>query len=239
MPDDGQADPQDLLKDLFIYAPLGAVLIARDRIGPFVDEAIERGREEFGAARTGIRNQVRIAKSVGRTRVRKRVAELGDRTDEPPLRAARQVGESVLRQAEQAVSDATERLGPLEESFKEVRSAGEEAIRRAQEQVGMRLARNQRGREEDEPGNRGNGGSPRPPSAARSRPARSAATGKGRAPSPDGLAIAEYDSLSAAQINARLGGLTAGELEHVLAYESKTRGRKTVLARVEQEIRRQ
>src|SRR4051794_18501996 len=54
------------------------------------------------------------------------------------------------------------------------------------------------------------------------------------APASDDLAIPGYDSLSASQVVQRLAGLSADELEMVRAYESATRGRKTILSRVAQ-----
>ena len=54
------------------------------------------------------------------------------------------------------------------------------------------------------------------------------------APSDDGLAIPGYDALSASQVVQRLAGLSDDELEAVRSYESTTRGRKTILNRVEQ-----
>jgi hypothetical protein len=56
----------------------------------------------------------------------------------------------------------------------------------------------------------------------------------GPAPTGDGLAIPGYDALSASQVVQRLAGLSGPELEDVRAYESATRGRKTILNRVEQ-----
>jgi len=53
-------------------------------------------------------------------------------------------------------------------------------------------------------------------------------------PSDDGLAIPGYDALSASQVVQRLAGLSTEELEAVRAYESSTRGRKTILHRVDQ-----
>ena len=47
------------------------------------------------------------------------------------------------------------------------------------------------------------------------------------------LAIPDYESLSAAQVNARLGALTPDELHAVKLYEESHRGRRTILARVE------
>ena len=48
------------------------------------------------------------------------------------------------------------------------------------------------------------------------------------------LAIPSYDSLSAPQVVQRLAGLSEDEVEAVLAYETATRGRKTILSRASQ-----
>lgn len=48
------------------------------------------------------------------------------------------------------------------------------------------------------------------------------------------LAIPGYDSLSAPQVVQRLDGLSDAELESVRAYETATRGRKTILSRIAQ-----
>jgi hypothetical protein len=53
-------------------------------------------------------------------------------------------------------------------------------------------------------------------------------------PDAGGLAIPGYDTLSASQVVPRLEGLSAEELDDVRAYEVATRGRKTVLTRIDQ-----
>ena len=53
-------------------------------------------------------------------------------------------------------------------------------------------------------------------------------------PDVAGLAITDYDSLSASQVVSRLQGLSTAELEAVRSYEAATRGRKTILNRVQQ-----
>jgi outer membrane biosynthesis protein TonB len=57
---------------------------------------------------------------------------------------------------------------------------------------------------------------------------------KAAPPSSAGLAITDYDSLSASQVVSRLQGLSTAELEAVRSYEAATRGRKTILNRVQQ-----
>lgn len=48
------------------------------------------------------------------------------------------------------------------------------------------------------------------------------------------LAIPGFDSLSASQVVQRLDGLSRSELVAVRAYEASTRGRRTILSRVDQ-----
>lgn len=50
----------------------------------------------------------------------------------------------------------------------------------------------------------------------------------------DQLAIPGYDSLSASQVVQRLAGLSPAELAAVGRYETATRGRRTILARIGQ-----
>ena len=54
------------------------------------------------------------------------------------------------------------------------------------------------------------------------------------APPAGTLAIPDYDALSASQVVHRLEGLSDDELEAVRSYEGATRGRRTILGRVEQ-----
>ena len=50
----------------------------------------------------------------------------------------------------------------------------------------------------------------------------------------DHLAIPGYDALSASQVVQRLEGLSGNELDAVRVYEEATRGRKTILAKIDQ-----
>ena len=55
-----------------------------------------------------------------------------------------------------------------------------------------------------------------------------------QAPSSEELGIPGYDSLSASQVVQRLASLSGPELDAVREYETATRGRRTILARVSQ-----
>jgi hypothetical protein len=60
------------------------------------------------------------------------------------------------------------------------------------------------------------------------------AAGNGHVPEVSTLSIPGFDSLSASQVVQRLDGLNRVELVSVRAYEASTRGRRTILNRVDQ-----
>ncbi len=76
------------------------------------------------------------------------------------------------------------------------------------------------------PGDAASGGAP---GARTARP-----WSNGHVPSASTLSIPGFDALSASQVVQRLDGLTREELVSVRAYESATRGRRTILNRVDQ-----
>ncbi|HEY1990015.1 MAG TPA: hypothetical protein VGG43_11155 [Acidimicrobiales bacterium] len=56
----------------------------------------------------------------------------------------------------------------------------------------------------------------------------------GHVPSASSLAIPGFDTLSASQVVQRLDGLSRAELVSARAYEAGTRGRRTILSRIDQ-----
>jgi hypothetical protein len=81
----------------------------------------------------------------------------------------------------------------------------------------------------------GSAAAPDPPATNGHGPIPAApAPAAGPVPDAASLAIPGYDTLSASQVVPRLEGLTPAELEAVRAYEVATRGRKTVLTRIDQ-----
>jgi len=74
-----------------------------------------------------------------------------------------------------------------------------------------------------------------PPVAADPTPAAPPARpSNGHVPEVASLAIPGFDTLSASQVVQRLDGLSRQELVAVRAYETSTRGRRTILSRVDQ-----
>ena len=76
------------------------------------------------------------------------------------------------------------------------------------------------------------------PSPFRSPSTDGPARAHGRQPDAD-LAIPDYEALSASQVVRRLDGLGPDELEAVYRHESATRGRRTILHRVQQLLGRE
>ena len=78
-------------------------------------------------------------------------------------------------------------------------------------------------------------GTPSPAAAPTPTPASAAGTdGPGEGGSASDLPIPGYDGLSASQVIERLGGLPASALAQIRAYEVAHRGRRTVLASIDQ-----
>jgi hypothetical protein len=73
-----------------------------------------------------------------------------------------------------------------------------------------------------------------PTSADRPEAVATDATPTAPAPAVGDLPISGYDSLAASQVIPRLAGLTSDELDAVEAYETATRGRKTILGKIAQ-----
>jgi hypothetical protein len=77
---------------------------------------------------------------------------------------------------------------------------------------------------------------PAQPSPATADPASAVPTRtvNGHVPDVSSLAIPGFDTLSASQVVQRLDGLSRPELVAVRTYEASTRGRRTILSRVDQ-----
>lgn len=73
-----------------------------------------------------------------------------------------------------------------------------------------------------------------PPAPERTRTPRSTQSTESADVTADSLAIPGYDSLAASQVVQRLEGLSAEELDEVRRYEEATRGRRTILSRINQ-----
>jgi hypothetical protein len=154
------------------------------------------------------------------------------------------IATSVVEELPKLANRGRERL---EVRMSSARSVGEFVVKAGHDELRRRSERLlHRGRPpSDHPGRPDTDGPGRPtagptgvvpdPSPAGPAPAPAApTTGNGHVPPVGTLAIPGFDTLSASQVVQRLDGLTRGELVAVRAYESSTRGRRTILSRVDQ-----
>lgn len=177
--------PLDRVVELFVYAPVGLALSARD----LVPGLVERGRRQVDP-------QVGVARMVGQMAV---------------SQGRSQAGKAV----EHAVASAQatlEQLGVLDHG-EPVKGPGTASSATATSPA------------------------PPPPPSTDEPIAAPPAPSVPRAengPAAAGLAIPDYDSLSASQVLPRLSSLSHEELEAVRAYEHTHRGRKTILNKIAQ-----
>ena len=171
--------------DLFLYAPLGLALTAREEL----PRLVEKGRKQFSDQATTARLMGEYAVQEGRRDLNERAKKVSD-----TLSGLTGTRRPAPRPSAPAPSTPAPPPAPS---------------------------------------------TPAPPVTAPSAPAPPAeamapSAAAGPRPSDDSLAIPGYDALSASQVVQRLAGLSTDELEAVRAYESATRGRKTILHRVDQ-----
>jgi hypothetical protein len=165
--------------DLFLYAPLGLALTAREEL----PRLVEKGRKQFSEQVTTARVMGEYALQEGQRDLEQRTKQVADTIS--GLTGRRRQASAPAPAAAPAPSAPTAPSTPT---------------------------------------------APSPPTA----PGPAPVAPSGPRPSDDGLAIPGYDSLSASQVVQRLAGLNTEELEAVRAYESATRGRKTILHRIDQ-----
>ncbi|MCO8128705.1 hypothetical protein NHL50_15950 [Acidimicrobiia bacterium EGI L10123] len=202
-------DAVDQALDAFVYAPIGLLFDGPARL----PKLIANGRNQV----TNARMMGQFAVRMGRTEVNKRAASL----DGPVVDLLRGLGVvdgpppgPAPAPAPTPVPDKPAAPAAKEGSAKapapKKPAAAKKATRKASAKKAARKATKQA-----------------PKKVA-------ATTSTSAAPDVAGLAIPDYDSLSASQVVSRLQGLSTAELEAVRSYEAATRGRKTILNRVQQ-----
>ncbi|HEY2427720.1 MAG TPA: hypothetical protein VGI06_02230 [Acidimicrobiales bacterium] len=203
---DEHKSPFQQALDLLVYAPLGLAYTAMDELPTMVD----KGRQRFG-------NQLMVARMIGQFAVVQGQKE----AEKVAGRLAGQAGTVASR-----LGGFPGVPGPTEGAAGAARgacSAAATARAGVPSDSAVTAARNGRsahartGAATNGSGSNG-----------------SAAVNRADGPSADDLAIPGYDSLSASQVVQRLAGLSGTELEAVRRYETATRGRRTILSKVDQ-----
>jgi hypothetical protein len=220
-------NPLERAVDLFVFAPIGVAMFAKDTVPTFMKMFVSRGETELAHRKKALHDQVNQYRSVGKFAVRYGGPEVR-RQAEGKLDGARRVAEETFTglvvprlPGSSANDESVEPVAPVKPA--PVKDA---PTRKKPAKVVTRAAE------------------PAPPTAKANA---AAANGKAKAgsmvppvespidhPIESALPIPEYDQLSASQVVERLDGLTSAELEAVRAYELAHRGRSTILGKIMQ-----
>ena len=199
-----EKNPADRAIELFVFAPLGLALSARE----LLPELVERGRQQ-------VSGQVSMARMIGQFAVKQGTIE----------------AEKAFERARASAQSTLEQLGVLPDEAAARPSATAAPTTSATGTAPGTPATVTPATATPPPSPAPTGGAGAA-SAATPVAATTADAGAGE-PAPE-LAIPDYDSLSASQVLPRLSGLSPSELEAVRAHEATHRGRKTILSKVAQ-----
>ena len=208
VPNDDESEDTPLserLLDVFVFIPAGLMVTAVDEL----PKLAARGRERMGV-------RVSSARAVGQFAVKAGQSEFRRRSS--ALRRRDQGASEVLGDEEPEVADAPRPFQRAPRGTNSDRSAGAEPVVSPITSERPSVSAPQ----------------PATVTARATAAATASAMGDGHVPAASSLAIPGFDSLSASQVVQRLDGLNRQELVSVRAYESSTRGRRTILNRVDQ-----
>jgi hypothetical protein len=221
-------NPIERAVDLFVFAPIGVAMFAKDTVPTFMKMFVSRGETELAHRKKALHDQVNQYRSVGKFAVRYGGPEVR-RQAEGKLDGARRMAEEtftgliVPRLPGSAANDSdNEPVAPV----KPTPAKDRPAPRQKPAKVVTRATT---------------------PAPTPTKTNGAATNGKAKTgsiappvespidhPTESALAIPEYDQLSASQVVERLDGLTTAELEAVRAYELAHRGRSTILGKIMQ-----
>lgn len=213
-----QQNPIERAVDLFVYAPIGVAMFAKDTVPTFMKMFVSRGQTELQHRRKALHDQANQYRSVGKFAVKYGGPEVR-RQAEGKLDGARRVAEEtftgliVPRLPGNAAADQGTARVPAAES-KAAPKPRPTTPRKKPAKAATNAATS----------GKTNG-------ATANGKAKSSSNGT---PVESALPIPEYDQLSASQVVERLEGLTTTELDAVRTYELAHRGRSTILGKIMQ-----
>ncbi|MCU4184678.1 hypothetical protein K6U06_09930 [Acidiferrimicrobium sp. IK] len=228
--------PLDAALDLVLYAPVGLALTLTEEL----PKLAAKGRSGLGSRVTTARVVGQFAVAQGRKEVGRRLGTEPARPAAAPARpaaapsrleAAAADGSAVAAAGSAtppaATSAAAPASSPERHAGPSAPAAGADGAGGEEHAASGRARRTASSPRAGRPSN----GVEAPDGAASGS---GAAAPAAEVPPVGSLAIPGYDSLSASQVVQRLAGLSGPELQAVKEYESASRGRRTILARVGQ-----
>ncbi len=212
-----QPNPLERAVDLFVFAPVGVAMFAKDTVPTFLKMFVSRGQTELASRKKSLHDHANQYRTVGKFAVK--------------------YGGPVVKQQAEEKLDGARRLA--EETFSGLIVArgngGADDAATPTTATASKAAPTPAPR----PGTVTNGATT---NGAAADSTTNGANVNGKSPARDAapvhvapqLAIPEYDQLSASQVVQRLDGLTPGELDAVRDYEVAHRGRATILGKITQ-----
>lgn len=201
-----QHNPLERAVDLFVYAPIGVAMFAKDTVPTFLKMFVSRGQTELEQKKKTLHHQANQYRAVGKLAVKYGGPEV-KRQAESKLEGARKLAEETFTGLAVARSGGGAGGAVNGKATGVTNGAGNGAPVIIDPLVENALA---------------------PTSVP------TPATPADHVLEAPALAIPEYDQLSASQVVERLDGLSPDELDAVRAYELAHRGRNTILGKITQ-----
>jgi hypothetical protein len=216
-----QHNPLERAVDLFVYAPIGVAMFAKDTVPTFLKMFVSRGQTELEQKKKTLHHQANQYRAVGKL-------------------AVKYGGPEVKRQAESKLDGARKLAEETFTGLVVARSGGGDDAAPTPTPKVTRV---------DEPAKIATNGAVNGTANGATHgapvihdPLVEDALAPTSVPTPDAptppeaptLAIPEYDQLSASQVVERLDGLSPDELDAVRVYELAHRGRNTILGKITQ-----
>ena len=238
-----QQNPIERAVDLFVYAPIGVAMFAKDTVPTFMKMFVSRGQTELQHRKKALHDQATQYRSVGKFAVKYGGPEVR-RQAEGKIDGARRVAEETFTGLIVPRLPGNTAADPAADPVAEVESKAPPKARATPRKKPAKIAPNtapSAGRSEHEVRR------PERPRSPSGKTNGATANGKAKSssngapadspidhPIESALPIPEYDQLSASQVVERLDGLTTPELDAVRAYELAHRGRSTILGKIMQ-----
>jgi hypothetical protein len=209
--------------ELFVYAPIGMAMFARDTVPTFLKMFVARGETELEHRRKSLGDQLTQYRTVGQLAVKYGGPEVRRRAESTVDQVRRMGGDTVSG----LIGGATPEAGDVPFAVEQTEEIEIEIELVDVDEIG-------------EAGDQDVSAAPpvspwdtHPTETARSwAPIGGPVQDTGPEHERAALAIPDYDQLSASQVVEHLDGLTANELAQVRDYERAHRGRNTILGKI-------
>jgi hypothetical protein len=210
-----QQNPLERAVDLFVFAPVGVAMFAKDTVPTFLKMFVSRGQTEIARQKKSLHDHANQYRTVGKFAVKYGGPVVRQQAEEK-LDGARRI-------AEETISGLVPSMGGGADDTMAAPAPKAPAPRTRPKETPKPAVGAGTGTNGASNGAAANGKASKPPSDP--APA---------VPTPPSLAIPDYDQLSASQVVQRLDGLTPEELDAVRRHELAHRGRNTILGKITQ-----